>query len=224
MHSLQNIVDYAAHHDYYLVLSGQADPNSAAAWNKVKAWEAPLHSYDWVWQTDQDMLIMNFNQRLESFIDDRYDIIIGRDCYGWETVLRSDMSELDAARLGINSGSFFMKSSAWTRNFVQQVWEANGSDIREALGVGWYDQAAMMQVIANDPSAGDHIKVVPGRDFNAWPRSRQTIIDLVTPTTCDYLQSVFYQPGDFAIHFVSGSESGNSSWDKADLVSYVGKE
>lgn len=224
MHSLQNIVDYAAHHDYYLVLSGQADPNSAPAWNKVKAWEAPLHSYDWVWQTDQDMLIMDFDRRLETFIDDDYDIIIGRDCYNWHFVLLSGMSERDAAHLGINSGSFFMKSSAWTLDFVNKVQEANGSEIREALGVPWFDQAAMMQVIKKDPTAMDHIKVVPGREFNAWPESRQYLIDVYNPTTCDFQESVTYQPGDFAIHFVGGSGSGNNSWDKADLVSYARRE
>ena len=80
VHTLQNIVNYAARHHYNLSFSRPVDAHRAPAWNKVKAWEALLHEHDWVWQSDQDMLVMNLHQRLETFVDNSYDIVVGRDC------------------------------------------------------------------------------------------------------------------------------------------------
>ena len=212
MHTLQNIVDYAARHHYNLSFSRPVDAHRAPAWNKVKAWEALLREHDWVWQSDQDMLVMNLHQRLETFVDDSYDIIVGRDCVVFDVLRTSGKSESDASRLAFNSGSFFLKSSAWTLEFLGKVWPANGSDVEHVDY--WWEQAAMMHVIAADPSASKHVKIVPGRDFNAWPQNRQGVFLGVDPIACEYLTSVFYQPGDFAVHFV-GSEA------KAELASFA---
>ena len=61
------------------------------AWSKVKAWQHLLQHYDWVWQTDADMAIMDMHQRLETFIDSEYDVIIGRDCNVFHILLWKTM-------------------------------------------------------------------------------------------------------------------------------------
>lgn len=215
LESLQNVLDYANHHGYHLAFSGRLDEQRGPAWSKVKAWEHLLRNYDWVWQSDLDVLIMNFHQRLETFLDDRYDIIVGRDCRIYHEV-KGTMSDADALGVAFNPGSFFMKSSQWTIDFLDKVWAANTSDERF---VDWWEQAAVLKVIAEDPSARDHIKIVPGRKFSAWAPNRHFIFDGKNSTVCDHESSMFYQPGDFAVQFVGAPGTGPGT----DLSAYVGQ-
>ena len=224
MHTLQNIIDYAGSQGYHLQFSGDVDPQKHPSLSQVKAWDRLLQEYEWVWHTDQDMLVMNFNQSLESFLDDRFDVILGRDCFTYEMALKSGLLGLDAVRLALNTGSFFMKSSAWTLESLSKAWDVNGTNIRQALSVSWFDDAAAMLVFENDFKAGGHIKLVSSRDFNAWPENRRSVIGSVTSTTCDFDRGVFYEPGDFAMRFVAGSSSGEEKWDKADSIWYVGED
>ena len=212
--AVQNVINYAERHRYHLHLSGHIDKARHPAWSKVRAWQHLLQHYDWVWQTDADMAILDTHRRLETFIDNKYDIVIGRDCYVFHTLLERNHSAVVALRMSMNTGSFFMKSSAWTLDFLNKVYETNGSHIPNIDS--WWENAAMVY-LANVESLHSHFKLVPGRLFNAWPPSASSHFKGQSDSElCNPVESTFYQPGDFAIHFVAGS--------KDELPAYLRQE
>ena len=123
------------------------------------AWTHLLKKHSWVFQVDLDAAFMNFYTRLESFLDDRYDIIVARDCY----VLR----ELQEPTRSFNTGAIFLKSSPWTLEFLAKVWTLNSTDVPNIRL--WWEQAGFMHALRLDPTTRQHVKIVPGRQFNAWP-------------------------------------------------------
>jgi hypothetical protein len=190
---MQNIIDYAAYHGYDLSVSGLSDEHRHPCWSKVRTWSKLLTDYDWVWQIDLDVVIMDFERTLETFLDSSFDIIIGRDCYALLAVHDPEAS--------FNSGSFFMKSSAWTSNYLKQVWASNGSDVQHVEI--WHENAAMIHVARNDPDIGAHIKLVPGREFNAFPPTTPSFPPQYR-AMCN--NSTHYEPGDFLVHFPGGGQ------------------
>ena len=210
--AMQNIIDYAELHQYHLQLSGHVDKDRHPAWSKVKAWQNLLQRYDWVWQTDADMAILDMHRRLETFLDSDYDIIIGRDCSTFHDLLDHGFNASEALRASVNTGSFFLRSSPWTSDFLRKLYEYNGSHIPN-IDI-WWDNAAMIHFIQMDQSLDTHIKLVPGRLFNAWPPSTLHYFrERNNSHLCDHTETVFYEPGDFAIHFVASS--------KPELTAYL---
>ena len=149
---MQNIIDYAELHQYHLQLSGHVDKDRHPAWSKVKAWQHLLQRYDWVWQTDADMAILDMHRRLETFLDSDYDIIIGRDCSTFHDLLDHGFNASEALRASVNTGSFFLRSSPWTSEFLRKLYEYNGSHIPN-IDI-WWDNAAMIHFIQMDQIAG----------------------------------------------------------------------
>lgn len=49
--------------------------------------------HEWFWALDMDSLIMNASIKAENYLDDKYDLIVVKDCNGF------------------NAGSFFIKNS-----------------------------------------------------------------------------------------------------------------
>ena len=209
--AMQNVIDYAERHQYHLQLSGHIDKGRHPAWSKVRAWQHLLLHYDWVWQTDADMAILDTHRRLETFIDDQYDIIIGRDCNIFHVLLERNHSVVEALHMSINTGSFFLKSSAWTLDFLNRLYETNGPHIPD-IDI-WWENAAMMY-LADMERLESHFKIVPGRLFNAWPPTASIhFTGRNISKFCNPIETTFYKPGDFAIHFVAGS--------KHELTSYL---
>ena len=178
-------MNYAERQKYHFAVSGLLDKDRHPAWSKILAWTALLEKYSWVFQVDLDTAFMNFDVRLETFLDDRYDVIVARDCY----VLR----ELQEPDMSFNTGAMFLKSSPWTLGFLAKVWALNGTDVPNIRL--WWEQAAIMHALRLDPTARQHVKIVPGRQFNAWPfQNRKSWRD------CDHGDKVYAETGDFLVH------------------------
>ena len=64
------------------------------------------------------MAVMDLHQRLETHIDNDYDLIIGRDCNVFHLLLDREYTSSEALRASLNTGSFFLKYSPWTANFL----------------------------------------------------------------------------------------------------------
>lgn len=81
--------------------NGKADDRSPV-WSKMTAlirhFEDDKH--DWYWALDLDALVINATIRAESFLDDKYDLILTKDCNGF------------------NAGSFFVKNTEWSKAFL----------------------------------------------------------------------------------------------------------
>ncbi|CAL5224137.1 g6770 [Coccomyxa viridis] len=205
--AMQNIIDYAELHRYHLQLSGHVDKDRHPAWSKVKAWQHLLQRYDWVWQTDADMAILDMHRRLETFLDSDYDIIIGRDCSTFHDLLDHGFNASEALRASVNTGSFFLRSSPWTSEFLCKLYEYNGSHIPN-IDI-WWDNAAMIHFIQMDQSLDTHIKLLPGRLFNAWPPSTTHYFrERNVSHLCDHTETVFYEPGEATVAVRPGPSDG----------------
>ena len=102
--------------------------------------------YDWLFYNDLDSLIMNQNVKLESFLDNNYDLIVSYDING------------------LNSGQWFVKNTAWSFNFLQKVFHRKEFD---GYG-GWADQIAFCNTWLYSGEAIQKTKVVPQKFFNSY--------------------------------------------------------
>ncbi|GAQ84960.1 hypothetical protein KFL_002140140 [Klebsormidium nitens] len=112
----------------------------------------------WVLWTDADALIINQSIPVAALADDNFDLVMARD---WLT---------------INSGVFFLKCSAWARDFLQRAYNAREHDNNWQLGP---DQAAILQAL-EAPGSAEKVKYVAKHACNVYPEE--------------------YRPGDYIVH------------------------
>jgi hypothetical protein len=104
---LKNRKAYTDRHGYALVdgsqYSGTERPKS---WYKLKAVEAALDDYDWVFWLDADAWITNPDVALESILpsSDGVDLVVTRDA------------------TGANAGAWMLRNSDWSRLLLAQWW------------------------------------------------------------------------------------------------------
>lgn len=82
--------------------SGRINEQREPAWSKVKAWDHFLRNYNGVAKATLTCLLWTFTS---GFLDDRYDLIIGRDCRIFHQV-KGNTSDADALGVAFNPGSF----------------------------------------------------------------------------------------------------------------------
>jgi len=131
-------------HDYVSPQNGFSAVR-APSWSKILFAKRHLPSCDWLFWTDADSIITNFDTRLETFIDENYNFIITKDING------------------MNGGHWFIKNTPWSYEFLDDVW-AQESRIDHV----WWEQQAIMDVY---DKYKEKIKIVPNKLFNAYPDS-----------------------------------------------------
>lgn len=99
-----------------------------------------LKTCDWLWFMGADTLIMDQKIDVRKFLDEDYDVIIGKDVYM------------------INNDSFFIKNSAGGNYFIEKTLEYNKTEQT--------DQHSMEKVIATSPDL--KVKIVHNREFNSY--------------------------------------------------------
>jgi hypothetical protein len=103
--------------------------------------------YDYIWSLDLDTVITDMRQRIDEAVDTRYDIIISNDPNA------------------INSGSFLLKNSAWTRLFLVTTW----LEMDLPMSQWWWENAAIDDMGKN-VYISNHIKKVKQSLFNSYER------------------------------------------------------
>jgi hypothetical protein len=104
-----------------------------------------LPQSSWVFWSDADSLITNPEIRLEGFLHDDADLIIGEDSNG------------------INSGQWFLRNCAWSVELLQRVWDST-----EWIDHGWWEQKALMELMVQERYR-ERVQVVNQRLFNSYP-------------------------------------------------------
>lgn len=128
-----------------------------AAWTKIALVDAFLSDYDWVFWSDADSVILNFDVRLEDFLDPRYDIIACDKNYG-DTAVGTMRPGQD-----INTGQVFYKNSLRTRFVLHQAWLCHPN-----ITPGSYEQQWINAVILKD-GLEQYVKIYPQKAFNTLP-------------------------------------------------------
>ena len=138
-------------------------------WTKLSMAQAILPHYDWIFYSDVDTLITNYDLRLESHVfDDKYDVVQTKDVRG------------------LNTGVFAMKNSAFSRQFLNDVFI-----VPEHYWKGVHEQNAWVALLEHRPGTyRGHVKVLPQKAMNSydkrmWPKDG--------PTSD-------YEDGDFMVH------------------------
>lgn len=144
-----NKAHYACHHQYDLYyLRESLDPSRPHPWSKIKLIQEVFEEdkYTWVFWTDADSFIMNFDVRLKMFIDGRYDMIVASDCNG------------------INTGQFFIRDCKWSRDFLKRIYAK-----KEFIFHPWWEQMSIMDELAKNKKDRKHVKILPQRALNSYP-------------------------------------------------------
>jgi alpha-N-acetylglucosamine transferase len=143
-------------------------------WQKVYDAEKLIKEYDWVWFLDADAYIMNPDISLQELLS-KYE---QESSYETNLVIANDCN-------GFNAGSFFVRKSKWTADFIQK-WKAMETREDYPNAEMWKEQAALTHLYqTNVNDAQKYIYVVPQRDINSY-----------AGPYCGH----GYMPGDFIVH------------------------
>ncbi len=151
------------------------DLSRPPSWSKILFCQRHLPDCNWLFWSDADALVTNFDVRLESFLDEKYDLIITRDANG------------------LNAGHFFIRNTPWSFDFLREVW-GGGWDVDGSYDHNYWEQGAIQELYRREVW-GSRVKVLHNKAFNSyherghgWPDSNSR-----------------WEDGDFIAHFPGGS-------------------
>lgn len=151
--SAANKKGYAEKWGYDLVVQREKkDPEREMHWAKISTLIEILPGYDWVFWTDADSLVMNYNKKIEQHLDDSYDVIFNQDANG------------------LNTGHFFVRNSAWSLAFLKECYTICPPPRIFANGMyhTWQDQGAIRTYLDRHPESLSRIKLCSQKDFNCY--------------------------------------------------------
>merc|ERR1712072_1653621 len=105
--SIENKRQHAAQRGFDLVVAQNLAHGRTARWDKVMLLRRMLSRYEWVHWVDLDTLFMNMKRNPMDFLDPAYDVHVAKDANG------------------LNTGSFYVRASPWSHEFLRRVWGHN---------------------------------------------------------------------------------------------------
>jgi hypothetical protein len=148
--------DYAARHNYNLLVAHRPDPSRPPSWSKILLITNVFKhnpACKWFWWIDADCKIRNLDIRLETIIDENYDLIIGEDRPG----------DVDAGLAVVNAGVFLIRNCPTSLEFLTGVWNHPRTP---PYYEGNWEQQALREMAFTTP--GFRTKIIPRRTFNSF--------------------------------------------------------
>jgi hypothetical protein len=145
---------YCKKHEYDFEIFNVMPKDRAAQWCKVEVVQRllDLDKYDYVFWIDADAFFSQQDIRLETRIKD----------YTKDVIICSDDS--NSGRTGsINTGTFFIKNTEWSREFCKEWYNYTG----EYLEKHFHEQSVLENRINSDKEFVRHVEIHPERHFNA---------------------------------------------------------
>lgn len=179
---------YADRHGYRFVdASGWMDPSRPPAWSKILAVQRLLNDQcDWVFWLDADTMIMNSSIALETILP--ADPII-------------DLVAVYDRKFTVNSGSWLLRQSEWSRAFLQTWWDQTAWVRRSGFSLSG-DNAAFGHLVDGalaDAAQAAHVARPARCLFNSFGVFVEE--QPMAPEQEEWYQSVdFYHQGDFIVH------------------------
>jgi hypothetical protein len=150
-------------HGYRFVCRTEGfDESRPPPWSKIHFIQDELRMSEWVFWSDADALVMNAAIPVTRFIQDSVDIVCSGD-----------------PNHGINTGHILVRNTDWSAAFWERVYART-----EFLNHPFWENAAVIQMYAEDADVRRHVAVVPNKLFNSFPYERGG-----------------YTSGDFIVHF-----------------------
>lgn len=216
-YAMSNQGIYAERHGYtYIVERELVQSNRPPAWGKIKLVEREVQSdrFDWIVWTDCDTYFMNMTITLDSVLytyagrtalEDENDVELDPDVH---MIVNEDSAML-------NTGIFFVRSSAWVLDFLGRVWGAEDSPW---IHHPWWEQASIgWEFLKDNPRkflSEDHFDWAEGDDdlVGVYPAevrvAPQSHFNSYHPITSRFLHDT-WEDGKFVIAF-NGVLSGSS--------------
>jgi hypothetical protein len=141
----ENKTKYCQKYGYDLLrFIGIDAPAKEIPWDKIQ-WlhDKILSKYEYVLLQGVDTLIMNYNIRIEDWIDPQYDWVISRDCHD------------------VNADMILMKNSKWSLDYLDFIY----SQYEKYRHDCWNEQRCIIDTYKEH---ADHIKVIPQQSFNSY--------------------------------------------------------
>lgn len=185
-YSLPNKLAYANKHGYdFYYYDKTLDSSRPPQWSKILAIKnvLDLNKYDWVWWIDIDSLIMNFNIRLESILDNSYDIIFTQNKHSY-----------------ISNGSSFFKNSDICKQFLHDSYVLEKDYLKNIdINVFDHEQQSMRLLVLKDSIYNKKTKLIDERVCNSYCVTyNQSVLSAYPNWNID---SNIYKNGDFVIQF-----------------------
>jgi mannan polymerase II complex MNN10 subunit len=179
--AIKNKYEYVQKHGYGISIEHGKSDLRHPVWSKIASLVKFMEesSHEWFWALDLDTLIMNTNIKAHEILDDKYDLIVNRDC-NW-----------------FNAGSFMIKNTKWSRNYLRQgIVTDVVLNVTDPKPEFFLEQAAMMNVVEANPGYEKHFKWVPQETLHSYLAFPSAICDVKLKP-----QYPEYQPGHFVLHF-----------------------
>lgn len=194
VHTLDNHRAYAQKHGYRILdASSLIDTSRPPAWSKIKAVQQLLQDdqhCDWVFWLDADMVVMNSSVSVESFLPDLTD----------EPSM--DLLVTYDRRLTANSGSWLIRNTPWSMEFLERWWELKTWVRSPGLSLSG-DNAAFGHLVGEIwvSDQAHHIQKVPRCTFNSFAVFLPEGTDTSHSDKEEWWMSEnFYHKGDFVAH------------------------
>jgi hypothetical protein len=188
-----NFRRYCSIHNYSLWSDRMPDDfERAPQWRKIKLMIEllKLNEADWLFFVDCDCLFMNMAIKVESLIDDEFDIIVSRTSGAPDFPV--DVADSKNSFL---SGQFLVKNSENALRILQEIWEA--PDWPEGLDINQFDhEMRQMRFTLSKDKWKPHVKVIEEKLINRfWPSRDPDFLNSFP----DYNKNL-WEPGDFIVH------------------------
>ena len=172
------------------------DESIPAQWNKILIIKKILPHYDWIMWIDADAIIMNHNVKLESIIDNNYDLIVNK-------VYCSEL--FPKSKYNINTGVFLIRNCDWSIDFLDNVFYDDNQFANNKFLGGEYEQGSFREYLNKvDP---DTVLLKEDSYFNKyWPQEDLKLIDILNNFDrykgyyYGIINNRFFSKGDFILH------------------------
>ena len=145
---------YCRMHGYAFVLEKEPlDASRPVAWSKIPLIAKVLPHYDYVFWSDADAMVVNYDIAFEDmfkcFFGTRTNMVVTKDAAG-----------------NINTGNFLLKNDEWSFELLEKIWNQE-----QFINHPWWENQAFLHLLHTDSLVKEHAAVVPYTDFtfNSYP-------------------------------------------------------
>lgn len=188
-----NFRRYCSIHKYSLYSDKMPDDfQRAPQWRKIKLIIDLLESNaaEWFFFVDCDCLFMNFAIRVESLIDDGFDLIISRTSGAPDYPL-----DVEDSKDAFMSSQFLVKNSKNSLMIFKEIWEAQ--EWPEGLDINQFDhEMRQMRFTLSKNEWKSKVKIIDEKLINRfWPSRDPDFLN-----SFPYYNKNLWEPGDFIVH------------------------
>ncbi len=143
----KSIINYVKENNYACKIYHDGfDKTRHPVWSKIKFVSNNINEYEYLLWIDADAIIANLEFKLESILEKDKELYICND------------------RMGINTGVFMIKSSSFSRDLMETIFEQ-----RHFNGIAWQEQSALTYLYTtNYNNLQDKTKFIKQSLFNSY--------------------------------------------------------